>query len=251
LSAASGLAIFAAGFVASAVNAIAGGGTLVSFPTLIALGRDPLMANATNAVALWPGSFSGALGYRAHLGRATSLRSIIAVPIVGAVFGALLLLRTSSQTFARIVPYLIAAAVALFLLPERVTRPAPGPAQKWQRRAAMPVLFAAGIYGGYFGVGLGIMLLALLGILGVNNLHERNGIKNVIAAGSGGISAILFATHGAVIWSDALVMGSGALAGGFVGAHAAQWMGGRFVRAAIIGVGLVLTVWYLTHPSTR
>jgi uncharacterized membrane protein YfcA len=251
LTAGQTLVIFAAGFVAGIVNSIAGGGTLVSFPVLVALGREPLLANATNAVALFPGSLASAFGFRNHLSRERRIWRLLVPVFAGSVVGATLLLRTSAKTFAAVIPYLIVTATILFALPDSWTRAPAGPESPRRRWIACAMLVAIGVYGGYFGAGIGIMLLATLGILGVTDLHERNGIKNILSAGANGIAAVLFAARGAVLWPDALAMMGGAMAGGFAGAHLAQRLGRRFVRAAIIAIGLVLTVWYLARPVGR
>jgi uncharacterized protein len=245
------LAVAAGGFIAGTVNSIAGGGTLVSFPILMAVGCDALIANATSTVALFPGSIASAFGYRAHLSRDRSLLGLLIPIVIGSVIGAVLLLRTSRTTFAAIVPYLIVAATLLFALPDRLTRAPLGPAHPGRSLLARLMLLAIGVYCGYFGAGIGIMLLATLGIVGVTDLHERNGLKNILAASASAVAAALFATQGAVLWAHALVMTLGAITGGFAGAHLAQRLGRSVVRAAIIVIGLVLTVWYLTHPIGR
>jgi uncharacterized protein len=242
------LAIAAGGFIAGAVNSIAGGGTLVSFPVLVALGRDPLIANATNAVALFPGSLASAFGFRAHVSRERNVAELLLPIVIGSMVGAVLLLLTSRETFAAIIPYLIVSATVLFALPDRLTRASAGPSSPSRRWLPRLMLLAIGVYGGYFGAGIGIMLLATLGIAGITDLHERNGVKSVLAAGANAVAAVLFATRGAVLWADALVMAAGAIAGGFAGAHLAQRLGRRVVRTAIIVIGLVLTVWYFAHP---
>jgi uncharacterized membrane protein YfcA len=251
LRAGEALAIFAAGFVAGIVNSIAGGGTLVSFPVLVALGREPLIANATNAVALFPGSLASAYGFRGYLSRERKIARLLIPVFAGSVVGAVLLLRTSAKTFAVVIPYLIVTATLLFALPERWTKAPAGPESPRRRWIARVMLVAIGVYGGYFGAGIGIMLLATLGILGIADLHERNGTKNILAAGANGMAAVLFVARGAVLWPDALVMMMGAIAGGFAGAHLAQRLGRPLVRAAIIAIGLVLTVWYFAHPVGR
>jgi uncharacterized protein len=245
------LAILVAGFVAGLVNSIAGGGTLLSFPTLVALGRDPLLANATNAVALFPGSLASAFGFRSHITGERRVAHLVIPMLGGSLLGAVLLLRTSSQTFAAVIPYLVVTATILFALPDRLTKAPAGPTSPRRERLATAMTVGIGIYGGYFGAGIGIMLLATLGILGVSDLHQRNGIKNLLAAAANGIAAVLFAARGAVLWRDALVMMTGAMAGGYAGAHLAQRLGRRVVRAAIIVIGFVLTVWYFVHPAVR
>jgi uncharacterized membrane protein YfcA len=240
------LAVVAAGFVAGLINAIAGGGTLVSFPILLALGRDPLLANATNSVGLTAGSLAGAFGFRGHAEAVRErLPRLLALPLVGTTIGAVLLIVTPSETFAALVPWLILSATALFALQEplgRATRGAPA-------AVAAPLLFVIGVYGGYFGAGIGILLLATLGLLGIHDLHQRNVLKNLIAAGVNGVAALLFLWQGLVLWRDAVLLGAGAIAGGYAGAHLAQRFGRGFVRWAVVGLGLTLTLWYFAHPA--
>ena len=237
-------AIVAAGFVAGAINSIAGGGTLVSFPTLIALGRDPLMANATNTVALCTGSLASAYGLRVHAADVKHrLPVLLVLPIVGGVIGALLLIDTPSRVFADLVPFLILGATLLFAVQEPLARihRAPG-------LLAWPLLLGIGVYGGYFGAGIGILLLATMGMLGHTDIHEKNVVKNLIAAGINAVAACLFAWQGVVLWPDALLMGAGAIAGGYAGARLARRLGRTFVRRAVVVIGLALTVWHFTHP---
>lgn len=245
---ADGAAVFAGGFVASAINAIAGGGTLVSFPTLLAVGCPPRIAAATNAMGLLPGPLASVFGYRSHVRRDTATPALLVPTLAGAVLGAVLLLLTPSVTFAGIVPYLLITATVLLLLPDDVVAPQASAMNPMRRRLGSALLLAAGIYGGYFGAGFGVLLLPILGMAGVSDLHERNGIKNLISALSTAMVAALFASQGAVRWPEALIMGAGSIAGGYAGAHLAQRLRRGRVRAAIIVIGLVLTVWYLTHP---
>jgi uncharacterized membrane protein YfcA len=242
------LAVVAGGFCAGAVNSIAGGGTLISFPMLIAAGYDPLLANATNSVALWPGSVLGARAFRPHLAQSRApLRALILTPLAGSVVGALLLLRTSSETFSWLVPYLIVSATVLFALPDRWINPE-RPRHR-HRGVAFLSLFAVGVYGGYFGAGMGIMILATLGLLGISDLHERNAIKNIIAALVGMLSALFFVPAGLVLWEPALLVAVGAACGGYVGGRTAQRFGRTFVRRAVVLIGVGLTLWYFAHPA--
>jgi uncharacterized membrane protein YfcA len=246
LAAPEALAVLAAGLLAGLINAIAGGGTLLSFPILLALGRDPLLANATNSVGLAAGSLAGAFGFRSHVaGVRERLPRLLLLPLVGTTIGAVLLLATPSETFAGLVPYLILSATALFALQEPLGRATTGaPAA-----AASPLLLLIGIYGGYFGAGIGILLLATLGLLGIHDLHQRNVVKNLAAAGVNGVAALLFVSQGFVLWSDAVLLGLGAIVGGYAGAHLAQRLGRTFVRWAVVALGSALTLWYFAHTA--
>jgi uncharacterized protein len=238
-------AVFAGGFFAGAINSIAGGGTLLSFPALLALGRDPLLANATNAVGLCTGSLASAVGFRHHLGEVKHrLPALLILPVIGSFIGAQLLVHTPSPTFAALVPYLILGATLLFALQEPLGRVKRAPTL-----VAWPLLLGIGIYGGYFGAGIGILLLATLGILGLSDIHEKNVAKNLIAAAINALAAAIFAWRGVVIWGDALLLGAGAIAGGYGGASVARRLGRVFVQRAVIVIGLALTIWYFVRPS--
>jgi uncharacterized membrane protein YfcA len=236
-------AIVGAGFVAGSINSIAGGGTLLSFPTLVWLGRDPLLANATNTVALCTGSLASAYGLRSHSSAVRHrLATLLLLPLVGSIAGAILLVLTPSEVFARIYPYLILGATLLFALQEPIGRATAAPGA-----LAWPLLLGIGVYGGYFGAGIGILLLATLGMLGLKDIHEKNVIKNLIAAGINGVAAVVFVVQGVVLWADALLLGAGAILGGYAGARLAQRAGRTFVRRAVIAIGLGLSVWAFLH----
>lgn len=243
------LVLLAAALLAGMVNSIAGGGTLISFPTLVWLGRDPILANATNTVALWPGSFAAMLGFRRELATARRWLLFLAIPsLVGGTLGAVLLLRTPSALFDRLVPFLILAATLLLAGQEWITRSfvVPHLAHRHESRGWITGVFLfqffVGLYGGYFGGGIGILMLAALGLIGLTDLHQMNGLKNLLALFINGIAAIYFALSGAVLWLDALVMAIGAIAGGWLGARLAHRLGRRFVRIAVVVIGFVMAI---------
>jgi uncharacterized membrane protein YfcA len=242
------LVIFAAGVAAGAINSIAGGGTLISFPALVWIGRDPIVANATNAVALWPGSLSAAYGYRRELSTMKGWLLLLIVPsILGAALGSWLLLRTPSSVFERLVPFLILSATLLLAAQELITRrfAIHHPATRNRPLATAGVFFfqlLVGVYGGYFGAGMGILMLAALGLIGLTDLHQMNGLKNILAVAINGIAAIYFALADAVAWNDVLVMTIGSIIGGYLGARIARRLGRKFVRTAVVVIGLVMTV---------
>jgi len=222
------------------VNSIAGGGTLISFPTLVWLGRDAILANATNAAALWPGSFAGMIGFRQDLAKVRRSLLLLTIPsLIGGAAGAVLLLHTSTRTFERLVPWLILSATLLLAFQEVITRHLP-------HRLPIALVFAfqllVGVYGGYFGAGMGILMLAALGLMGLTDLHQMNGLKNLLAICINGVAAIYFALSGAVIWFDALLMAVAAILGGYAGAKIAHKLGRGFVRGAVVFIGLAMTV---------
>jgi uncharacterized membrane protein YfcA len=236
----SSLIIFGAAFVAGAINSIAGGGTLISFPALVWLGRNPILANATNAAALWPGSFAGMVGFRKDLATLPRWLLWLTIPsLLGGAAGAILLLHTSTRTFERLVPWLILGATLLLAFQEMITRRV----RLSSNIAFVFILqFIVSIYGGYFGAGMGILMLAALGFIGLTDLHQMNGLKNLLAICINGVAAVYFAVSGAVIWPDAILMAVAAVLGGFAGAKLAKRLGRKFVRTAVVVIGLGMTI---------
>ena len=268
--------IAAAAFAAGLINSVAGGGTLVSFPALLWIGRDAVLANATSTVALWPASLAGAYGFRREQKGGARLFLLFAAPsLLGGILGAVLLLRTPSVTFARLVPFLILFATFLLAVQEPLSRRLRGAGRgrrgagadepsgggvKEQKGArerrrgvhgettsrawwagAIVFQFFVGLYGGYFGAGIGILMLAALGLLGFTDIHRMNALKNLLAICINGVAAFYFIASGAVIWADVLVMTFAAIAGGYSGARLAYRLGRRFVRLAVIAIGLAMS----------
>jgi uncharacterized membrane protein YfcA len=236
------------------INSIAGGGTLVTFPAIVLLGVPPLVANATSTVALWPGAVGSFWGYRRQLGNARGWLLRFALPsLAGGAIGAGLLLQTGAAQFERIVPFLVLGATVLFM--------AHGPVLRWLRlhphgdavptRMPASVLgfqLAVGVYGGYFGAGVGILMLAALGFMGLSNIHQMNGLKNWGGLCMNAVATGMFAVNGIVDWPLALAMAAGGLLGGYGGSRLAQRVGQRAVRRAVVGVGLASFVWLLLRP---
>ena len=239
--------LFISAFFAGAINSIAGGGTLLTFPALIWLGLDPKVANATSTVALWPGLFGGLFGYRKELENSSQLLIRLgAVSVVGGAVGAWLLIATPSPTFARLVPLLILFATLLFMAQGTINRRlqlqpiAATPRVAWWV-GALIFQFISAIYGGYFGAGNGILMLAALGLLGLHDIHRANGIKNFLGICINSIAVLSFSMTHLVVWSDALLMAGGALIGGYVGASMAVRIGAGVVRRSIVVIGFVIT----------
>jgi uncharacterized protein len=255
-------AVVAASALGGAINAIAGGGTLAIFPALVALGVPPLTANATTTVALWPGALSSMWGYRGELGGARAWVLRLTLPsVAGGALGAWLLLRTPPDRFARIVPFLVLGATLLFLAQGpimrrlRQSRGHAAPAAEAERDdpGVAPWLFVAGqfaigIYGGYFGAGIGILMLAGLGFMGFTNIHRMNGLKNWGAVCMNVVAAAIFAASGIVEWPVALSIAAGGLLGGYAGARVAQRVGQQPVRRAIVAIGFASFVFLLFRP---
>lgn len=243
------LVLIPAAFIAGAVNSIAGGGTLISFPALLWVGRNPIVANATNTVALWPGSFAAMVGFRRELGTIRRWLLLLTIPsLLGAALGAWLLLRTPTKTFEHIVPILILTATILLAAQELISRKLGVIARAHENPTPGWVIFVfvfqfiVAVYGGYFGAGMGILMLAALGLIGLTDLHQMNGLKNLLAICINGVAAVYFSIAGAVSWHDAWIMMISAMIGGYIGARIARRLGRKFVRVAVVIIGLVMTV---------
>lgn len=246
MNAAHALALAAAGAAAGAINSVAGGGTLISFPAAMAVGLPPLVANATNAVALVPGSIASAWGYRRELAKDAAVVRAFAPPmLLGGLGGAALLLATPARVFDAIVPALVLFATLLFAA-QNLRRPTPASADAvaWElpRRplVALAAQFAVGLYCGYFGAGQGMMMLALLASVGGRDVHRMNGVKNVLAALGNAVAGVVFAASGAIDARAAAVLAVGAIAGGWGGAALARRVNPRLVRWCVVALGLLL-----------
>ncbi|GAA4936376.1 sulfite exporter TauE/SafE family protein [Actinoplanes utahensis] len=254
----------AAGAAAGAINALVGSGTLVTFPVLLALGYPPVVANASNAVGLVPGSFAAAYGYRAELrSQRHLLLPLAAAVLAGGVTGALLLLILPAEAFRLAVPILIALALLLIVcqpwlvraLNRRATTVTTGPSATGapvsgdvRGRGGRPAValiagvFAAGVYGGYFGAALGVLLLGLLGTLVTADLQQANGLKNILAGAANSVAALVFVVAGVVAWLPALLIGVGAVVGGMLAARYGRRLPAAALRAVIVVVGLTAIV---------
>ena len=239
---------FCSAFLAGAVNSVAGGGTLISFPALIWLGLNSVTANATSTVAIWPGTVGSIWGYRRELQDVEPRFLAMIVPsLVGGLAGALLLRWTPTPVFDRLVPFLILFATLLFMAQETVQRilKTGGPAaHRSTRWFAGGLLFqlVIGLYGGYFGAGIGILMLAALSILGLTDIHEMNSLKVVFGGTINGIAAVYFVWAGMVEWSYVLLMAVAAITGGYGGAGAARRIGRIWVRRIVIAIGFGMAI---------
>jgi len=237
--------------IAGVINAVAGGGTLITFPALVALGVPPIVANATSTVALWPGTMASMWGYRRELSGARRWATAFAIPsFAGGIIGAILLLQTPEKRFVAIVPWLIFGATALFMAQRplmaaladagSVRREVNGADGRLLPPSASFLLyqFAVSVYGGYFGAGAGILMLASLGLMGLTNIHQMNGLKNWGGGVMNLVAVAIFAVSGIVDWAIALAMAVGAGIGGIGGSLMAQRVGQVWVRRAIVVIGL-------------
>ena len=236
----------AAAFGAGVLNAIAGGGTFLTFPALVWAGVPPIAANATSALAVCPGYLGSTLGFRAELAalpRALLAREALLCAI-GGVIGALLLLVTPAQVFARVVPWLLLFATGLFAVGPRLSRWAGGAHGAGLARLRLPGLAAVAIYGGYFNGGLGILLMALYLVVGETRLNTVNALKNLNSFVLSVVSVAAFALGGAIVWREALLMALFATLGGFAGARLAKRLPTAWVRAIVIVTGLVMSALF-------
>lgn len=242
------LALLASSTAAGAMNAMAGGGTILTYPALLFTGESAIVANATSTVALLPGTVASMAGYRREVAAHRHwLKTLFFPSLVGGALGSVLLLRTPERTFAQLAPALILFATVLFMLQGAVRRRAVAaggtaedgpPPVRW----ALASLFQLGVavYGGYFGAGVGILMLAILGFLGLSNIHAMNGLKNFFGLTINSVASIYFIARGAVAWGPALVMIAGAIAGGYGGARFARYIGQERARAAVVVIGLLM-----------
>jgi uncharacterized membrane protein YfcA len=241
-------AAFGAAFLAGVINSVAGGGTLVTFPTLIWLGLNSVTANATSTVAIWPATLGSMWGYRREL-RATEARlfTLVIPSLIGGLIGASLLRFTPPALFDRLVPYLILFATVLFMAQEPVQRrmnsanPQAHRSAKWLAGALLFQLMV-GVYGGYFGAGIGILMLAALSIIGLTEIHQMNALKVLLGGTMNGVAILYFVANKMVYWPDVVIMVLGAIAGGYGGAGFARRLGGTAVRRIVIVVGFGLAL---------
>ena len=238
--------LFAAG-AGGAMNAIAGGGTLLTFPTLLFFGTPPIVANATSTVALVIGTSGSLYGYRQHLPAVKPwLWQFVPISMLGGLIGGVLLTLTSNRMFSKLVPFLILFATLLFLgqgLLRRLwtsagPRTPPRHVVLW---GSILFQFAVAIYGGYFGAGIGILMLACLGFIGLGNIHEMNTLKTLLSSLINLVAAIWFCFADLVHWPKAGIMTAGALAGYFLGSHCSQRIPQARVRQIITLIGFILS----------
>ncbi|MCX7838339.1 MAG: sulfite exporter TauE/SafE family protein [Anaerolineae bacterium] len=241
--------LFFAAMIAGMINSVAGGGSLISFPALIAFGVPSVPANATNTAALWPGSLSSAFAYT----RDTKLYRDLVLPLVipsalGGLLGALVLVATPPEWFDLIVPFLVLFATLLFAFRDQFNRLFNLGGSEESVSALGRVwgflfqLFVA-TYGGYFGAGIGILMLGSLSVMGLRDIHRMNALKTLLGTMINVIAFIFFALKGLVVWNLALWMTLGAVIGGYVGARTAKRVDQRYIRAFVIAVGLFVSAW--------
>jgi uncharacterized protein len=247
------IGLVVAAVAGGAINAVAGGGTLLTFPTLLFFGTPPIVANATSTLALLIGTSGGIYGYRQHLAPVTLwLWRFLPISLLGGLLGSILLTHTSNRLFAKLVPFLILFATVLFLGQGLARRLAgigsqnPRPARHAPMWGLLFFQFLVAVYGGYFGAGIGILMLASLGFMGLSNIHEMNTLKTILSSVINVVAALWFIWASLIAWPKAGLLTLGALLGYFLGSHYSQQIPQRRVRQIItlIGFGLSLVTFY-------
>jgi uncharacterized protein len=247
------LFLFLAALIAGILNAVAGGGSFISFPALLFLRVEPVAANATNTVALWPGLAASSIAYLKRLNAPVRLLvPLLITSVVGGWAGALLLLHTPQRTFLHLVPWLLLCGTLLFAFGNSIRALAGKAAALDDLRAitrtavmasCLVQLFVA-IYGGYFGAGIGFVMLGMLTALGMRDIHAMGAIRTLLAAAINAVAVLTFIVAGAVLWRHCVVMIAGALTGGWFGAHYAQRADPRKMRAMVIGLGVAMSAYF-------
>jgi uncharacterized membrane protein YfcA len=247
-----GLILFFAAIVAGALNSVAGGGSFITFPSLMQFGGVPSdRANATNTLALWPGSLASVGAYRNELTtQRRTLLILMIVSLIGGFLGSELLIRTSRETFDKVFPFLLFFAAILFTYGSSLSKQLRAHTKEskapfWLISGLVLILqLVVAIYGGYFGGGIGIMMLALLSLMGMENIHNMNALKTVLATCINGVAMLNFIAKGYIYWNFGLLMVVGAIIGGYGGAYYAQKIDPKQVRKFVIVIAFSMTAYY-------
>ncbi len=251
-----GLLLFVAATLGGTLNAVAGGGSFFTFPALIFTGVESITANATSTVALWPGSIASIGAYRRELAEQQPgfLFLLIGTSLIGGALGAILLLRTPESTFVSLIPYLLLGATLLFALSPYITARLRMRAIEKTTRISTTTLiiiafvqFVIAIYGGYFGGGIGILMLAALAFMGMDDINKMNAVKTLLTTAINGAGVITFVIAHRVLWLQALLMVVGAILGGYGGAYYARKIAQKWVRLFVIVTGVTLTIYFFVH----
>ena len=240
--------LLTAAFVAGAMNAVAGGGSFLTFPALVFTGVPSIVANASSTVALMPAAAASAWGFRHHFRdfEGVSFRSMLAVSLVGGVSGALLLLLTPQRLFDGAIPWLMLVATLAFAFGPRLT-PVLRRMVHIGPRTLVAVQLLVAVYGGYFGGAIGILMLSAWSLFGLTDLRQMNATKTILAAAMNGVAVVCFVIAGKVWWPQTLVMLAGAVAGGWLGAHAGRRIDQKLVRIAIIFISVTITIVFFVR----
>jgi uncharacterized protein len=252
---ANAILLFVAALIAGAINSVAGGGGFIAFPSLVFTGVNPIFANATNTVALWPGTLASAGAYRREFGDRdirSQMTPLFFSSFFGAIVGAYLLLHTPERTFMRIVPWLLGGATLLFAfgarvsnyLRDRIEHHAEHHATRLTTIGVTALQLVLAVYIGYFGAGAGIVMLALFAIMGMENIHTMNAYKTLLATVANGVAMITFIVSGKIVWPQGILMTIAAGIGGYGGAWYAQKIDPKVVRYIVIAIGCCMTVYF-------
>lgn len=251
MSIATAILLFLAAAAGGGVNSVAGGGSFIAFPALLFAGVPAVPANATNSIALWPGSVASAFAYRHELRSAgRELAPLSVAGFVGGGVGSVLLLRTSESAFVMMVPWLLFFAALLFTFGgplARRLRERMGGATRGSVAIATMAQLAVSVYGGYFGGGMGIMMLAILSVLGMTEMHRMNAMKTILTALVNGVAITAFIVAGAVAWRQGVVMIAGGILGGYGGAAAARRVAAKHVRRIVLVIAWSMTLYFFIH----
>ncbi len=238
--------LFLTSILAGALNSVAGGGSFFTFPMLIFTGMSSIVANATNTMAIWPGSIASVVAYKEEvIASRKLLPMLMATSMAGSGLGAFVLLKTPETVFSGLIPYLLLFATLLFAFSGHITR-------QFRKLRGMhlgtagsvALQLAIAFYGGYFGGGMGIMMLAMLSLIGLTDIHQMNGLKTVLGTMINGIAVVIFVISGIIAWPQASVMIAGAIIGGYAGAAYAKKLPASVVRKFVIATGAAMTVYF-------
>jgi uncharacterized membrane protein YfcA len=244
--------LFAVGLLAGALNSVAGGGSFLTLPTLLLAGVSPVSANATSTFAIWPGSIASVIAYRRDIRWSRAgVPWLVGISLLGGGIGATLLVRTSDESFMRLLPWLMLVAASTFtfggrrtlLTAEALTPKADWHSPRWFLVAAAMQLAIAS-YGGYFGGGAGIMMLASLAAAGMHDIHEMNGLKALLGVSINGVALAAFALSGVIAWKPGVLMMAGAITGGYGGARLARRVDRRYIVALVVIAGWTMTIYF-------
>lgn len=244
--------LFVAAMAGGALNSVAGGGSFIVFPTLLFTGTPAVMANATTAAGLWPASVASAVAYRKNIGSQPRQRVVVlaVASLVGGVLGAWALLRTSDATFVALLPFLLLFATLVFTFGKSISKSLSNVHAGGAVGLALAVLaqLAISTYGGYFGGGMGIMTLAVLTLLGMQDIHEMNGVKNVLGTLVNGAAITAFVIAHMIAWRQAAVLAAGGIVGGYAGASVARSIPAARVRILVLALAWSLTAYFFVRP---
>ncbi len=250
------LILFFAAFGAGVLNSIFGGGSFLSFPTLLLTGVPPIHANATNTAALWPGTVASTAAYRREVAAHARLLPLLTmVGAAGGIIGAKILLRTPQSIFMRLIPWLLLVGTLFFVYGVRIARWVRERTQHRPRVSAatravtVVLLLLISIYIGYFGAGVGILVVAVFALMGLESMHAINGLRTYLVSVANLVAIVTFIAAGAVLWPQALVMVTGAALGGYGGAHYAQKMDPRRVRQFVIFIGFATSAYFFIRTA--